>query len=76
MVIIEITRGHIDLDVNGRRVRVHGEGFHHGPLDFLVIKSSITRWDDGGEVTESERESILYDLQSSAAERGLAIEIE
>lgn len=74
-MIINMTRGHVDLDVEGRTIRLQGEGFHRGPIDFLVITAQIRRWDDGAEVTDSERATILEDLQASAAARGLVIEI-
>ncbi|MFI5610766.1 Imm74 family immunity protein [Amycolatopsis sp. NPDC051903] len=75
-MITNITRGHIDLDVDGRTIRLQGEGFHRGPLDFLVITAQITRWNDGAEVTDGERAVILNDLRASAAARGLVVEVE
>jgi hypothetical protein len=75
-MIVGSTRGHIDLDIDGRKVRIHGEGFHSGPVDFVADKSSITHWDDGSVVSDGEHEIILDDLRASAAERGLTIEIE
>jgi hypothetical protein len=75
-MITSMTRGHIDLNVAGRTIRLQGEGFHSGPLDFLVITAQIRRWDDGAEVTDSERAAILENLRASAAARGLVIEIE
>ncbi|MEV4601235.1 Imm74 family immunity protein [Amycolatopsis sp. NPDC049253] len=75
-MITNITRGHIDLDVDGRTIRLQGEGFHRGPLDFLVITAQIMRWNDGAEVTGSERAAMLKDLRVRAAARGLVVEIE
>ncbi|WP_374202652.1 Imm74 family immunity protein [Amycolatopsis sp. GM8] len=75
-MIVGSTRGYIELDIDGRTVRVHGEGFHGELVDYVLDRSSITHWNDGSEVTDSERESILDDLRASALQHGLTIEIE
>ena len=70
-MITGMTRGHVDLDIDGRTIRLQGEGYHHGPVLFDVYLSAHLRWNDGTEVTDDDREIIIADLKSS----GLAIEI-
>ncbi|MDQ0378557.1 Imm74 family immunity protein [Amycolatopsis thermophila] len=70
------SRGYLDLDVGGQTIRLQGEGFRQGPVDFVVVGAQIRRWDDGAEVTESEREAILDHLLACAARQGLTIEID
>jgi hypothetical protein len=74
-MIIEVARGHIDLEVNGRKVTVGGEGSHYGEPDFVVISKSIVHWADGSIITDNEREEIIRDLRESAKRRGLTIEV-
>ncbi|WP_236796674.1 Imm74 family immunity protein [Amycolatopsis sp. GM8] len=70
------SRGRLDLELNGRTIRLQGEGFRQGPVDFVVSGAQIHHWNDGAEVTDDERKAILDHLFTCAAEKGLNIEID
>lgn len=72
-LIVELGRGHIDLEVSGRKVTVLAEISFTGQPDYVVYTKSIVRWADGKEVTDSEREEILSDLRASMTQSGLTI---
>lgn len=77
-MIVEFTRGHVRLEIDGRTVTIGGEAYlrGHGSPDFVAEQDTIKTWDDGSTVTDPELEMILADLLASATERGLTFEIE
>jgi hypothetical protein len=66
----------LDLDLDGRTIRLQGEGFRQGPVDFVVFGAQIHRWDDGAKVSDDERKALVDHLLTCAAELGLNIEID
>jgi hypothetical protein len=79
--ILEITRGHIRLQVGDKVVTVQGEGYarEYGSPDFVIFKNSIQRWDPpfvGLEIDERTREQILDALKTEMSKKKITIEIE
>jgi hypothetical protein len=77
-MITHMTRGSIELEVDGRRVTVNGEAFlpGHGSPDFVAYGDLLTAWDDGEALSEADKRAVLDDLRQSARARGITIEIE
>lgn len=78
-MITFITRGHVDLELDGKTVTIQGEAlFRTGPdtTDFVAYRNSITHWNDGMPVTESDEAAIIRDLIQSGKDRGLIIEVD
>jgi immunity protein 74 of polymorphic toxin system len=78
-VIVFITRGHIDLEVAGRAISVQGEALfrsQENSTDFVVYKSMIKNWGDGGVVSDADLAVIIDDLCESAMERGIVLDFE
>lgn len=77
-VITNITRGHINLSVDGRSIRIPGEVFlpGYGSPDFLAYPSAVVEWDDGERLTNEAREEVLKALLEAAKERNIVVELE
>lgn len=61
--------------VDGKTLRVGGEGLFDRNPDFLIYPSSITHWEDGSAITAGEKRKVLEDLVAEAARRGWKFEI-
>ena len=77
-VITSMARGHIDLSVDGRCVRIPGEAFFRGfgSPDFLAYPSDVVQWEDGERLTNEVRERILIALSEAAKAANITIEFE
>jgi hypothetical protein len=75
-MIVRMTRGHVDLDVAGRRVTVQGEAYRGDPPTFVAYRNTLTAWQDGTPLTPEERDTVLADLRAALADRGMALELE
>lgn len=79
--IVEMTRGHIVLDLNGKTVKIEGEAFlrGHGSPDFVLYRNSIVSWNspfDHVALTISDKETILAAAAECLSMRGISFEIE
>jgi hypothetical protein len=76
--ITNMTRGQINLSVNGRSICIPGEAFlrGYGSPDFLAYPSAVVQWDDGEKLTNEAREEVLKALLEAAKERNIAVELE
>lgn len=77
-IIVNMTRGHIDLSVDGRDIRIPGEAFLRGSgsPDFLAYVSDVVQWDDREKLTNESREHVLKGLLDAAREGNLTVELE
>jgi hypothetical protein len=75
--LVRVTRSDVGVDVAGRRATVRGElllppaGWRTwaawGPWTFWASRREV-EWDDGGHVTDEDRETILRVLRDSVAQ--------
>ena len=75
--LVRVTRSDVGVDVAGRRATIRGElllppeGWRTwtawGPWTFWASKRQV-EWDDGGHVTDEDREEILRVLRESVAQ--------
>jgi hypothetical protein len=77
-MITHMTRGSIELEVDGRKVTVNGEALlpGHGSPDFVAYGDLLSSWDDGEPLSDADKRTVLEDLRASAKARGITIEIE
>ncbi len=80
-MIIEITRGHIRLEIDQKTVTVQGEALlaRYGELDFVLYSSSIGCWDApyASEVIDATmKRRILDEVVADFQNRGMRVEIE
>ena len=77
-MIVEMTRGHIRAQYDGRSITVEGEVLLGHP-NFVIYADSINAWDPPyaeEEFTAEDKESVLRRLKKDLDERGLTYEIE
>jgi hypothetical protein len=75
--LIRVTRSDVGVDVGGRRATIGGElllppaGWHTwaawGPWTFSVARRQV-EWDDGGLVSDEDREEILRVLRETVVQ--------
>lgn len=65
----------IKVKVNGRTLRISGEGLFDRNPDFVIYPSFITHWEDGTSITDEEKVEVLDNLVNEAAMRGWKFEI-
>jgi hypothetical protein len=54
--------------IGDRSIRVEGEVVNHNP-DFLIYARGVTSWDDGTQISESERAALLDEVVDGVAAR-------
>jgi hypothetical protein len=79
-MIIEIARGHIRIQMNGRTVTVGGEMLVPSPglADFLIYQSSIARWDppyNNEIISDPERIIITLAIRDELGALGRVVEV-
>jgi Immunity protein 74 len=80
-VIIEVTRGHITVEISGRRVTVPGEMFFpdNDRMGFVVYSDRIRNWDAPDDViamTDEERRMVIDDIRVVFKKGGHVLDIE
>jgi len=79
-MILEITRGHIRMEIEGKKITILGEAYFRGSgsPDFVVYSNSIRNWDapDSGYIDKYTKEKIIRELYKSMKEKNMTIEIE
>jgi hypothetical protein len=75
-VIVGMTRGHVDLDLDGRLVTIQGEAYRSNPPLVVAYSNTLTTWHDGTPLTEPERDTILAALRTALSESGMNLEVE
>lgn len=68
--------GLVIVRVNGRILRVGGEGLFDRDPDFVIYPSFITHWEGGSAITDEEKAAVLDELVDEAAKRGWKFEIQ
>lgn len=81
MKLVEIARGHIVLEVDGKSIKIYGEALlrGYGSPDFVVYSNSIDRWDfpdDHGKIPDPVKNKILEFLQAEFLKQNMTIAIE
>ena len=77
-MIVDMTPSSIRIAIGERTVTIYGEAYHrgYGSPDFVAYRSSLTAWDDGTPISESEKVTIERELSSAASSEGWTLEIE
>lgn len=80
-MILEITRSHVRLLIDGRTVTVGGEAYlrGYGSPDFVAYANSFDNWDppfDGETIDGLTKQRILNAIVGELAARGMTCEIE
>jgi len=60
--------------IGDRSIRVDGELVNHDP-DFLIYARGVTSWDDGIQISESERAALLDEVVDAASRQGWKFDI-
>jgi hypothetical protein len=77
MEILGATRGAIRIAVAGRTITLSGEGMPPGnPVDFYADLASIDTWEDGGAVSDDDRNRIIAELPGVALQQGFKVQID
>ena len=81
MELVEITRGHLWVKVEGKSITIYGEAFlrGYGSPDFVLYQNSIEKWnapDDKENLTIIEKEQLIQFLKEEFSRRKMLLEIE
>ena len=80
-MIIDVTRGHIKVQLLGRTATVQGEMFFPGndKMGFVVYSDTLKFWDEPNRavmISESEKQLILDDIKADFEKGGHTLEVE
>ena len=80
-MIVNITRGHIKIEINNRVAIVQGEMFfpEDNKLGFVVYSDTIRFWEKPHEsipISNTEKQLILNDIAADFSKEGHTLEIE
>lgn len=80
-MILEVSRSHIKVKIQGREITVPGEMFFppNDKLGFAIFKNEIKAWDAPNEsdpLTDEEKAEIIKDIQQDFDKGGHTLEIE
>lgn len=80
-MILEISRGHIKVEIRGRVVTVPGEMFFppNEKMGFAIFEKQINTWDspnDLEQLTGEDIEEVIKDIRQDFAKGGHVLEIE
>lgn len=80
-MILEVSRGHIKVEIRGREITVPGEMFFppNDKMGFAIFKNEIKSWDspnDSDMLTDEEIDEVIKDIQGDFAKGGHTLEIE
>lgn len=75
MEIDWVGRGLVIARVGDRTVRVGGEYLVAHDPDFLIYARTVTNWDDGAPISESERAALLDEVIAAASRNGWKFDI-
>ncbi|WP_369124957.1 MULTISPECIES: Imm74 family immunity protein [unclassified Pseudomonas] len=80
-MILEVSRGHVRVQVGGRVVTVQGEMFFpkNEKMGFVLYRDSIRTWDKPNELdalTADEVNSLIAEIQDEFSRGGHTLEIE
>ena len=80
-MILEVSRGHIKVEIRGRVVTVPGEMFfpQDNKLGFAIFEKDIKFWDspnDSEKLTSNEVKEVVEDIRQDFAKGGHTLEVE
>ena len=80
-MILEVSRGHIKVEIRGRILTVPGEMFFppNDKMGFAIFKNEIKSWDspdDRDLLTDEEIDEVIRDIQEDFAKGGHTFVIE
>jgi hypothetical protein len=80
-MIVNITRGHIDIEIEGKKARIYGEAYlpGHGSPDFVLYSNSFERWDpphDAESLDGEKRRSVIDRAVEEMRASGMTVEVE
>ncbi|MDP9033560.1 MAG: Imm74 family immunity protein [Myxococcota bacterium] len=80
-MIKNITRGYVDIEIDGKLARIGGEAYHrgYGSPDFVLYANSLERWEpphNTVRLDDAARDAILNRAAKEMRERGMTVEIE
>jgi hypothetical protein len=80
-MIKSITRGHIDIEINGKLARIYGEVYirGRGSPDFVIYANSLIKWEpphDSEPLGQAERAAVVMQTAEEMRLRGMTVEIE
>lgn len=81
MRIIEIARGHLRIEEDGRLITVRGEAHlrGHGSPDFVIYKSGMQHWDapdDARRLTADDQRRLINFIEAEFLKRDMRVEFE
>lgn len=81
MRLIHVSRGHLILDSNNKRVTIYGEAFlrGHGSPDFVLYSNGLDRWDgphDKEKISQKNKDEIFEFWKLEFSNRNMTLEIE
>ena len=75
MKIHWVGRGSVIVRIGERSIHVGGEYLVNHDPDFLIYARTVTRWDDGAVISESERAALLDEVVEVASRQGWKFEV-
>ena len=80
-MILEVSRGHIKVNIRGRVIRVPGEMFFppNDKMGFAIYKNEIKSWeppDDSEQLTSDEIKEVIECIRQDFAKGGHTLEVE
>lgn len=80
-MILEISRGHIKVEIRGRVVNVPGEMFFppNDKMGFAIFKNEIKTWEspsDSEQLTSDEIKEVIEYIRQDFAKGGHTLEVE
>lgn len=80
-MILEVSRGHIKVELLGKRLTVPGEMFFppDEKMGFVVFEKGIKSWDEpnaGVALTKAEVDAVIEDIRQDFAKGGHTLEVE
>jgi len=80
-MILDVSRGHIIVEIRGREITVPGEMFFppNDKMGFAIFKNEIKAWDspnDHDALTDDDVEEVIKDIQQEFTQGGHTLEIE
>ena len=79
--IVEMTRGHLILEMDGKTVKIEGEAYLRGfgSPDFVLYRNSIKHWNppfEGIAIVDQDRDAILLAAGDCLRKSCISFEIE
>ncbi len=80
-MIKNITRGHVDIEIDGKWARIYGEAYlpGYGSPGFVLYANSLERWEpphNTARLDDAARDAILNRAAEEMRARGMTVEIE